>query len=458
MRQLFLPVLGIVLVMLGGIVVTEYVARLAADRVQQAQSRESQARLSELRARLEGELNSVLYFTQGLTSLLLFRPDITGDEFNKVAENTLRGSTPIRNIALAPDNVIRYVYPLEGNEKVLGLDYRQTSGQWPAVKRAMEEGITTVAGPLELVQGGIGLISRTPIFIDSEEGRRYWGIVSTVIDVSRVLEAAGVFDENPLPSLAIRGIDGLGAEGAQFLGPVGLFDRPDILTQDVTFQHNRWQLGVEPDYSEEQVAATRVRVLAYGLLFIILVLLLQMLRIFRNYERRATRDPLTGLPNRRLLLERARQLVALGRRGRLDFCLCYLDLNGFKPVNDNYGHHAGDLVLLEIAARLRKLSRASDTVARTGGDEFVLLLPGLGTEAEAERIVDKLRSALAVPVTCESHQIAIGASMGWALFPHEADDLDTLMALADSRMYCMKAQVKAGAEPQAALQPALEQD
>lgn len=440
MRQLMLPGMGILLVMIGGILVTEYVARLAADRVYEAHRRETQARLSELRARLEGEINSVLYFTQGMTSLLLFRPNITRSEFDLVAAHTVRGSRPIRNIALAPDNIIRFIFPLEGNEKALGLDYRKNPAQWPAVKRAMEEGITTVAGPLALVQGGIGLIARTPVFIDEGKETRYWGMASIVIDMETLLREAGVFDADAPAKLAMRGIDGLGADGAQFFGPEGLFDEAGILTQEVTFQRNRWQLGVMPEVADGEAAAMRVRILAYGLLLIIVALLLQLLRTFRNVERRATRDPLTGLPNRRLLLERADQLVALGRRGRLDFCLCYVDLNGFKPVNDTYGHHAGDLVLLEVAARLRKVSRASDTVARTGGDEFVLLLPGVGSAQEAELIVGKLQQVLREPVVCDADRISIGASMGWALFPQEADDLEGLMALADSRMYKMKAE------------------
>ncbi|MFC6669327.1 diguanylate cyclase domain-containing protein [Marinobacterium aestuariivivens] len=441
MRRRLVPLLCLLLVTMSGTLVTEYVAGLASERVQESRQRESLARLAELRARLESEINSVIHFTRGLMAYLEYRPYLTRAEFEFVAARMVQDGTYIRNIALAPDNVVRFVYPREGNEKVLGFDYRHNPDQWPAVREAIERQSSLVVGPVALVQGGLGLIVRTPVFVDDGTSHRYWGMASIVIDMEALLQGAGIAGELA-GTVAIRGVDGLGAEGAQFFGPPGLFERPGVLTQEVIFQHSAWQLGLLPDDSDSGLAAMRVRILAYGLLLIILVLLLQLMQTFRRFERRATHDPLTGLPNRRLLLERAAQLLALSRRGRLEFCLCYIDLDGFKPVNDRFGHHAGDLVLLEVAARLRRVSRASDTVARTGGDEFVLLLPMVRNAREADQVVDKLRLALDEPFDCESQRISVGASMGWALFPSEADDLDDLMALADSRMYQVKARRK----------------
>jgi diguanylate cyclase (GGDEF)-like protein len=143
------------------------------------------------------------------------------------------------------------------------------------------------------------------------------------------------------------------------------------------------------------------------------------------------------------LLERANQLIAQARRNDSGFALCYVDLNGFKPVNDHYGHHAGDQVLQETASRLRLALRAVDTVARTGGDEFVLLLPGIELAANVDAVLQKLSVALRVPVRFKGQSIVVGASMGWALYPREADSLDALMALADSRMYEMKENLRA---------------
>ncbi len=438
---MLLPYAGVLMIVLGGILGTEYVAQLAAERDRESVRLETQVQLSDLRVWLESEINSVLYLTRGLTAYIVARPNATPAEFAVVAPYILRGSTHIRNIGLAPDNIISHVYPLAGNEAVLGMDYAKDPAQWPAIAQAIEHGDMLVSGPLQLLQGGSGLIARSPIFVDEGKDSRYWGLVSTVIDMDSLLAAAGLND-NP-SGIALRGTGGQGALGAQFFGPQGVFQNPDALKQPVTFRHGLWEIGVVPDYDLHGKSSMRVRGLLYTLLLAIIVLLLQLIRVFCRARHQATVDALTGLPNRRILLERARQLVAQSRRNSRGFALCYVDLNGFKPVNDRYGHQAGDQVLKEVAVRLRRALRVVDTVARTGGDEFVLLLPGIESVPHVDAVLQKLAVVLRVPVLYKGHNIVVGASMGWALFASEADNLDALMALADSRMYEMKENLRA---------------
>ncbi|WP_020682159.1 diguanylate cyclase domain-containing protein [Marinobacterium rhizophilum] len=438
---LLLPYFGVLLVLVSGILGTEYVAEQAGERDRESVQLETQVKLSGLRAWLESEINSVLYLTRGMSAYIVARPNATPAELAVVAPYIVRGSDHIRNIGLAPGNIIRYVYPLAGNEAALGLDYTQDPVQWSNIRRAIEHGDMVVSGPLKLVQGGSGLIARSPIFVDEGKGSRYWGLVSTVIDMDSLLAAAGLND-NP-SGIALRGTDGLGPRGGQFFGPAGVFQNPDALKQPVTFRHSQWEIGVVPDYSTVGQSSMRARGLLYGLLLAILALLLQLIRVFHHARQQATIDALTGLPNRRILLERANQLIAQSKRAKTGFALCYVDLNGFKPVNDRYGHHAGDLVLQEVAARLRRVLRVVDTVARTGGDEFVLLLPGIESADSVDAVLQKLSAALRVPVRYKGQNIVVGASMGWALFARDADNLDALMALADSRMYEMKENFRA---------------
>ncbi|MFC6669330.1 CHASE domain-containing protein [Marinobacterium aestuariivivens] len=152
-RKRWIPYLGILLMVVCGILGTEYVAGLATQRVLESQQRETQAQLSELRARIESEINSVLYLTRGLSAYIVARPDAAPGELEIIASHILRGSQHIRNIGLAPDNVVRFVYPRQGNEAVLGLNYEKDRRQWPAILQAIDRNDTMVAGPLELVQG-----------------------------------------------------------------------------------------------------------------------------------------------------------------------------------------------------------------------------------------------------------------------------------------------------------------
>jgi diguanylate cyclase (GGDEF)-like protein/PAS domain S-box-containing protein len=156
-------------------------------------------------------------------------------------------------------------------------------------------------------------------------------------------------------------------------------------------------------------------------------------------ERAALHDALTGLPNRLLLGDRLRQAIAGAERSGHVFALAYLDLNGFKQINDNHGHDAGDEVLKTVAARLQAGLRASDTVARLGGDEFVVLLTPQQAPPDAEPALERLLDALSQPIALSSgEQVAVGSSLGLAHFPGDGRTPDALMRHADEAMYANK--------------------
>jgi diguanylate cyclase (GGDEF)-like protein len=152
----------------------------------------------------------------------------------------------------------------------------------------------------------------------------------------------------------------------------------------------------------------------------------------------ALRDPLTGLPNRVLLDDRIEQALRRSRRTNEPFSLIVVDLDGFKDVNDVRGHRAGDAVLRTLARRFEAILRATDTVARVGGDEFVVLSMETGTDDTAAALVSRLRHALRRPFRVDSTTIEIDASIGWALFPADGATSDELLSRADGQMYATK--------------------
>lgn len=156
-------------------------------------------------------------------------------------------------------------------------------------------------------------------------------------------------------------------------------------------------------------------------------------------ERAALHDALTGLPNRMLLADRLKQAIHSAERSGHVFALAYLDLNGFKQINDDHGHDAGDEVLQAVAARLHAGLRASDTVARLGGDEFVVLLTPAQAPTEAEPVLNRLLDALSQPITLSSGvQVAVGSSLGLAHYPLNGRTPDALMRHADEAMFANK--------------------
>lgn len=152
----------------------------------------------------------------------------------------------------------------------------------------------------------------------------------------------------------------------------------------------------------------------------------------------ANHDPLTGLPNRRLLENRMEWAFILSRRNRTQVGAMVVDLDNFKLINDREGHRVGDEVLRAVAARLRSCVREADMVARHGGDEFVVLVPELHDAQDAVRVAEKIIAGIAAPIPVEDRQYRVGASIGIAVYPGDAQDADTLLRFADHAMYSAK--------------------
>jgi PAS domain S-box-containing protein len=265
---------------------------VAVDHLEMARQRQAArmavlGHLATIRARLEGELNGTLLLTRGLAAIIAVRGDISHDDFDGVARQLIANNKHIRNVTLARGTVIVDVYPRQGNEAALGIDFRTLPAQWPAVRRMLETGIPVLAGPVQLVQGGVAIIGRTPII--RPDGRP-WGLVAIPIAMHSLLSEAGVVDPGLPIDIAIRGRDGLGAAGEVFHGDGALFQRDPVL-QEVTLPGGSWLLAAEPRGGWAAVApATLVlaRALGAGVAGLLAVLVFFMVK--RLDEQRESRD------------------------------------------------------------------------------------------------------------------------------------------------------------------------
>ena len=154
-----------------------------------------------------------------------------------------------------------------------------------------------------------------------------------------------------------------------------------------------------------------------------------------RFRHLAYHDTLTRLPNRRLLADRLEQAVRNAARYGHRVALLLIDLDGFKKVNDRHGHAAGDRVLEAVAARLREVVRDADTVARMGGDEFVVLLPEIGETDDAVTVADKIHATINDPISDGCHEHSVGSSIGISIFPDHGDSAMALLHRADHAMY-----------------------
>ncbi|QGT78669.1 diguanylate cyclase [Guyparkeria halophila] len=657
--------------------------------------------LAQIRTRIESQLNQASNVSDGVGAMIEVNHGLDVDSLRSVADRMLERTPVIRSIAIAPDNVIQISIPLEGNEAAIGVDLAAHPIQGTSLRRAMQTGEPVLGGPYELVQGGYAVIHRVPVFFDTDGdgAEEYWGVVSTPIDVMRLFESAGVSDRLNEGSLAVRGMDGLGADGAVFLGQPELFAEGDVLTTPVIALDGRWQLAMQPSQPPAMVTwltrAAELLAVLVGLLVIWLAVRWQAqqrslvdserllrdvtsnvsdvvfrtdrrgqlvyvspayermvgrseqgvigaswLNLFPEEERRRIREAaermrgrghagtgqsrlervvlttrlvrndgtevpaevrvepvataaqgqsglvgtLTDLSDRQafeqleglatavfegagdaiVILDRFRHVLAVNpaferlvgqsskelvgarlttpevldhSRRRLEACvrglrqrgrwteelacrlpdgrervlgwsvdlirddrrrvsryvavisdvtvrhrrmqamhhralhdpltdtlnrsgleerfeqarlhairegtgiaLAFVDLNGFKPINDTLGHHVGDEVLREVSRRLSGVGRREDIVARLGGDEFVVAFYGVRNDADMVRLGDALLEALREPMVLggTAQLIHVQASIGFARFPDDADTLDGLMRRADAAMYRAK--------------------
>jgi diguanylate cyclase (GGDEF)-like protein len=153
----------------------------------------------------------------------------------------------------------------------------------------------------------------------------------------------------------------------------------------------------------------------------------------------ASYDALTDLPNRTLAYDRLQQAIVLAKRNHVFMALMYLDLDQFKPINDGLGHEIGDLLLQEAAKRMRDCVRASDTIGRMGGDEFVVVLPDIDAAGDVLIAAEKIRQRLNLPFALENHNLTVSSSIGIAFYPQHGEQANLLIRNADAAMYHAKA-------------------
>ncbi|MCA0344482.1 MAG: diguanylate cyclase, partial [Proteobacteria bacterium] len=549
--------------------------------------------LGVLRSRLEGNIQGDINLVQGLVAALSTEPDMSPSRFADLAGRIFRKDTQLRNLAIAPDFVVSLVYPVKGNERSIGLDYRKNERQRAAAMQVKALDRLIVTGPVDLVQGGRGVIARYPIH--AGRNNAFIGIASAVIDLDRLLANSG-FGKDLKVAVSLSSRPHVGGEARTFFStatpvdadpvvmtidigheawtmsaaPLGgwrqpsadltlfrtglallaiiivapmfwvgylmkdrhrhilaLQDREDqletvsqrlqlaldasrvgvwefdtelaTLTWDARMRalynvppdqpicrYEDWRTALHPDDLEEAERVfsdaieaerpylTEFRVLtvggdirhirAHGMTYrassgakrivganwdvtedIRLQAELLEAKLTAEAQNRALEDArlvlehnslhdaLTRLPNRRFL-DQQLALAGIGEDTR-PLTLLHIDLDRFKDINDTHGHSAGDHTLQHAAAALRKAVRRSDLVARIGGDEFVVVCPGLPDFYALDKLARELAAAVARPFAFDELTLTVRASIGCVLSDPGQTEPEELLLRSDFALY-----------------------
>ncbi|MCB1309085.1 MAG: response regulator, partial [Leptospiraceae bacterium] len=250
--------------------------------------------LGLIRARLESQINQTLHLTRALNAYVAVHPQLSRDQFNAICAQILADARIIRNIGLSRGYVLTYVYPPGNNRAVIGLDFRNVPEQLPGVQKTLEEGQSILVGPLQLIQGGNGLVARTPVYASNVNayGHKPIGLVSIVIDVDALFDSAGLFDSdgrmrinNRNLWIAVRGRDGRGNSGEHFFGNPEIYDANPV-DQRIHLPGGAWQIYAIPEEGWQQSYPGRLWLTLAGLLMSIVLptLVYRYIQFFRHRE------------------------------------------------------------------------------------------------------------------------------------------------------------------------------
>ncbi|WP_235691277.1 sensor domain-containing diguanylate cyclase [Aliivibrio fischeri] len=369
---------------------------------------------------------------------MLFKNDsfISKNDFTSISKNLIEKNKVIKSLQLAPNGTVTYAYPEKGNENVYIDLFADKKRRGDAIY-ARDNRVSIMSEPLELFQGGIGLIIRTPIFV-GKDFNTFWGFSIVILKVNDFLNTLS------LPELCDGGYNyklsviQKNSNNKIVISESSSDDLVNAVEHEFSVLNQNWLISVgSPGKWINELEYTYK---TYILVFFVIALSLITYMFYRLLIKKEKMyelsyiDSLTGLYNRRAFDKDAKKSF---KSSILFFC----DLNGFKKINDIYGHEVGDQLLIEVSKRMRSFIDSKGTIYRLGGDEFSILL-NKNENVDVHVFINELFEMISESLSISDVVINIGISTGYSVYPVDGLILEDLIRIADKRMYQAKFQYK----------------
>lgn len=327
--------------------------RYESERYKQQEIENVQQELDATRVSLKSRIYSNIYKVSAVKALVAMNPDLTQEDFSRAMEVQFRGEHDLRNIGLARDMIIQFMYPIEGNEAAMGLDYTTLPEQFEAVDLALRLNEIVLAGPLTLVQGGEGIIARIPIHITDTASyqEKFWGFASVVMDSETIIAGAGINEDHDALSIAIRGRDALGAKGDVFWGDASVFENNPV-THLIELPYGSWQIAAIPSAGWSSYSVLSTPLMWIYLIVALTILAFIALIIFLIDKMKKTEDERSVLiSSLEVFLKQTSDFVYYkDMNSRFIFCSQTLaDITNHKHWKEMIGKHDFDVFPHDVA-------------------------------------------------------------------------------------------------------------
>lgn len=556
------------------IMVLEYQLELTLDKeLTQTDRFNLFQQLSSVSAKLEGNLQINLSYLNGFGAYISSTPSLTYEQFNNYAREVFKKEPLLNNFGAAKNMVVNYVYPLQGNEQIIGFDYLKSDDQRELVLQVAKTGQSLVIGPVTMVQGEQAFIGRTPIYTGHGADRHLWGIISAPMKSEALYYQSELQASQEYINIAIKSVDALDNPSPVFFGDPDIFQDPQRIETTIQVGGGSWHLAATPKVKGTSLSTNLVAIRLITLLsaFFICTFIFLRFRLVREkqkleatiynnqqllenvgrvariggwkldanlkfvqwskqtslllgereayrpkeladfrglfsekdcelwqenitlslnnaeafdmevklnsstrhpvwlriiaapslennipmvtgtvqdisdivenaklIEHQANYDSLTDLPNRLLFNDRLANAIEKAQRKKQQLAVLFIDLDNFKPVNDNHGHQTGDQLLIQASKRIQLCLRESDTVSRFSGDEFGVILHELTQYSDALNVCEKIHLQMQLPYQINELILYCSASIGIAIYPDDAKNAASLLQNADQAMYEVK--------------------
>lgn len=265
--------------------------------------------LTSISAKLEGDLQTNLSMLSGFAAYISAEPNLSYEDFRQYAREIFRKEPMLVNFATAKNLVVNYVYPLAGNEKIIGLDYRNNSAQKEMVMQVANTGQLLVVGPVKLVQGGVAFIGRAPIYTGNGIERNLWGIISAPLDANALYLQSGILASSKHFNLAIRSIDTQGRKGPVFFGDKSTFDDPETIQSVINVGASTWHLAATPIHAN---SANDTNIHIFRLILTITTLIVCIFAVVRIRQQKEKLNLQATILINQQLLENVGQVAKIG--------------------------------------------------------------------------------------------------------------------------------------------------